>query len=196
MFANRFTAFVDACSLAGAMKRNLLLTLAEAEFYRLRWSQQVLDETEKAIGKILERKGAADPESHATKARSVMEAAFEEADVGDFSRFLPVAKGLPDPNDEHVLAAALKSRAHVIVTDNVKHFPPAHLEPLGLSSVTTDEFLANTIALSEGAAVSVIRRMRADLKKPEMTADALLLAMEASDLVITADLLKEFVGSI
>lgn len=40
MFANRFTALIDACALAGALKRNLLLTLAEAEFFRLRWSDQ------------------------------------------------------------------------------------------------------------------------------------------------------------
>ena len=53
MFANRFTAFVDACTLASALKRNLLLTLAEAEFYRIRWSAIVLEETQKAIEKIL-----------------------------------------------------------------------------------------------------------------------------------------------
>ncbi len=49
MFANRYTAFIDACTLAGTLKRNLLLTLAEAEFFRVRWSEQVLDETEAAI---------------------------------------------------------------------------------------------------------------------------------------------------
>ena len=53
MFANRFTALIDACALAGALKRNLLLTLAEAEFFRLRWSDQILDETEAAIEAIL-----------------------------------------------------------------------------------------------------------------------------------------------
>lgn len=56
MFANRFTAFIDACSLAGALKRNLLLTLAEAEFFRLRWSIKVLDETEAAIAKFFDQK--------------------------------------------------------------------------------------------------------------------------------------------
>jgi hypothetical protein len=47
LFANRFTAFVDACTLAGALKRNLLLTLAEAQFFRVRWSAPVLDETQR-----------------------------------------------------------------------------------------------------------------------------------------------------
>lgn len=53
MFANRFTALIDACALAGALKRNLLLTLAEAEFFRLRRSETILDETESAIVAML-----------------------------------------------------------------------------------------------------------------------------------------------
>ena len=53
MFANRYTAVVDACSLVGTLRRNLLLTLAEAEFFRIRWSEVILDETETAIAAIL-----------------------------------------------------------------------------------------------------------------------------------------------
>lgn len=60
MFANRYTALVDACSLADALRRNLLLTLAEAEFFRLRWSENILSETERAIAEIAAAKGFAD----------------------------------------------------------------------------------------------------------------------------------------
>jgi hypothetical protein len=70
LFANRFTAFVDACSLASALKRNLLLSLAEAEFFRLRWSSRVLDETETAIEEILNAKGFADAAARAERARA------------------------------------------------------------------------------------------------------------------------------
>ncbi|MCJ9699917.1 MULTISPECIES: hypothetical protein [unclassified Bradyrhizobium] len=77
MFANRFTAFVDACSLASALKRNLLLSLAEAEFFRLRWSTRVLGETEAAIEEILSGKGFDDAKARAKQARASMEAAFE-----------------------------------------------------------------------------------------------------------------------
>jgi hypothetical protein len=130
LFANRYTAFVDACTLAGALKRNLLLTLAEAEFFRLRWSMCVLDETQKAIAGILSSKGVADAADRAAKARASMEAAFEEAMVTDFEVFLPTSIGLPDPDDAHVLAAALKIQAATIVTDNLKDFPDDILEPL------------------------------------------------------------------
>jgi hypothetical protein len=48
-----------------------------------------------------------------------MRAAFEDAEVVDFGHILPVAIDLLDPKDVHVLAAALKTQAAEIVTDNL-----------------------------------------------------------------------------
>ena len=196
MFANRFTAFVDACVLAGTLKRNLLLTLAEAEFFRLRWSIQVLNETEAAIGKILRGKGVADAPARAARARSAMEAAFEEATVGDFDEFLPACRHLPDQDDAHVVAAALKTQAATIVTDNLKHFPEERLAELGLEVRSADAFIADTIALDPGRAVAAIRRMRERLKRPDKSASALLLDMEAEGLVETVDMLRPYVAAL
>ena len=97
MFANRFTALIDACSLAGTLNRNLLLTLAEAAFFRVRWSGPILDETERAVGRILAHKGMIDAGERAARARQGMEAAFEEAMVDSFDTFLCACSGLPDP---------------------------------------------------------------------------------------------------
>ena len=147
MFANRFTAIVDACVLAGALKRNLLLTLAEREFFRLRWSIPILDETERAISDILAKKRVADSEERARRARRArlcMETAFGDAMVSDFACFLGTCKGLPDAGDAHVVAAALKTQAATIVTDNIKHFPASSLGPLNLEARTADAFIADT----------------------------------------------------
>jgi hypothetical protein len=184
---------VDACSLAGALKRNLLLSLAEADFYRLRWSTKILDETEKAIIDILTKKEAKDPPGHAAYTRGQMEQAFQEATVEGYDLLLPSIRGLPDANDAHVVAAAIMTRAHVIVTDNLKDFPTEILGPLGLSVVNTDDFLANTIALNEAAAINVIRKMRESFQRPEMNAEGLLLKIEAAELPATANLLKDFI---
>ncbi|WP_293383326.1 PIN domain-containing protein [Phenylobacterium sp. SCN 70-31] len=129
MFANRFTALVDACSLAGVASRNLLLTLAEAEFFRLRWSDEILHETERAIARILSAQGVADAADQALRNRRAMEEAFEDAMVCGYADFLPTSAGLPDPKDAHVLAAALKTEAHMIVTENLKDFPALVLGP-------------------------------------------------------------------
>lgn len=196
MFANRYTAYIDACALAGALKRNLLLTLAEAEFYRVRWSDAVMQETGAAIQDMLNKRDVPDAEKRGQMAVAAMTEAFEEAMVSDYDDFLSVAVKMPDQGDAHVLAAALKTRAHVIVTDNLKHFPADILKPLNVEARSTDDFLADTIALNPGKAVSAIRTMRERLKRPEKTPGQLLLDMEASGLTATVDVLRPYEDSL
>lgn len=196
MFANRFTALIDACSLAGTLRRNLLLSLAEAEFFRIRWSARILDETEAAIGKILDARGYADAADRARRARAAMEAAFEEASVGALDGMMAAAAGFPDPDDAHVLAAALKTQAAVIVTENLKDFPAGVVAPLNIDVRSADAFIADTIDLDPGRAVAAIRRMRERLRRPEKSADTLLLDMEAEGLVQTVDVLRPHVDSL
>ncbi|KMO10325.1 PIN domain-containing protein [Methylobacterium platani] len=192
MFASRCTAFIDACALAGALKRNLLLTLAEAEFFRIRWSEPVLIETERAIAEILSGKDVADAAGRAARARAAMEVAFEEAMVSGFAGLLGLGAGLPDESDAHVLAAAVKTRASVIVTDNLKDFPAAILLPMDLEARSTDVFLADTIALDPGRATAAIRLMRRRFRRPEKDAEALLVDMDAAGLVETVDVLRPY----
>ena len=119
-FADRFTALIDACVLAGAFRRNLLLSLAEVGFFRPRWSARILDETQRAISRIT--KGQND----GFRPRMQIESAFPEALVKgweDIERSL----NLPDPNDNRVLAAAIATSASVIVTDNIVDFPSSIL---------------------------------------------------------------------
>jgi predicted nucleic acid-binding protein len=196
MFANRYTAFVDACSLASVMRRNLLLSLAEAEFFRLRWSERILDETQAAIDKMTERKGMPDHAGRAARARQAMQTAFEDAMVADYAHYLPLASGLPDPEDAHVVAAALKTQAQTIITENLRDFPPDLLDPLGIEARSADDFIADTIALDPGRAIPAIRRMRLRFRNPAMTAATLLIDMEAHGLLATVDTLAPFSGSL
>jgi predicted nucleic acid-binding protein len=198
LFANRYTAFIDACTLASALRRNLLLTLAEAEFFRVRWSAQVLAETERAIETILTGKDydSADAKDRAARARRAMETAFEEALVDDYEDLTCACDGMPDHNDIHVLAAALKTQAATIVTENLKDFPERVLAPLNIEARSADAFIADTIALDTGRAVAAIRTMRLRLKRPEKTAELLLLDMEAAGLTETVDVMRPHAGSL
>jgi hypothetical protein len=127
MFANRFTVVVDACSLFSPLTRNLLLSLAEAEFFRLRWSTEILGEVERAIARSYAKLGVDDGAVGAARARSAMERAFEEATVTGYKELLSRSGELSDPNDAHVIAAALKTRPSV--TENLRHFPTLILNP-------------------------------------------------------------------
>ena len=196
MFANRFTALIDACSLAPALSRNLLLSLAEAGFFRVRWSKAILDETQKAIEKIALTRDWPDAADRAARARNFMQQAFPDACMSGFESLIPGLSELPDPDDAHVIAAAIKARASIIVTENLKHFPNAVLTPLDLEAKTADSFIADTIGLDPGRAIAAVRGMRERLKRPAKNAEILLLDMEAAALTETVDALRDHILSL
>jgi len=196
LFANRYTAFIDACTLVDVLRRDLLLSLAEAEFFRIRWSNCVLVETEKALVKMYTERAKAEPELLAAKNIAAMKAAFEDAMVDDHSGFTNLGSGWPDVNDLHVVSAALKTCASTIVTENIKHFPENLLKPLNIEARTGDEFIADTIELDLGKAVAVVRNMRTKYQRPEIRADDLLLKMESRNLTATVDILRPYVMSL
>ena len=70
------------------------------------------------------------------------------------------------------------------------------LAPLNLEARSADAFIADTIALDPGRAVAAVRQMRLRLKRPEKTAEALLVDMEVEGLVETVDILRPHVNSL
>jgi len=195
VFANRFTATSDACVLAGVLRRNLIPALAQWEFFRVRWSDEILTETERALSGMFAKKGDASAAEKGSKARAGTEKAFEDAMVSGHERSLPMCEGV-DPGDAHVIAAALKTQAQVIVTDNLKHFPASLLEPLNLEAKSADAFISDTIALDIGRAVAAVREMRQRLNKPAMTASDLFVIMDANGLTTAVNILQPHEASL
>jgi len=167
MYSNRFTAVVDACTLADVAKRDLLLTLAEAGLYRLRWSDMILTETEGAVGKILSERE--DGKQRAERAVKAMRSAFPEAEYRDYQEIQESLNCLPDPKDHHVLAVAIACRASVIVTENLKDFPEAALKPYSIEAKSADVFIADSIDLDYPQSVKAISGMLAKLANPALT---------------------------
>jgi len=196
MFANRFTALLDACVLVSAPRRDLLLTLAEAEFFRVRWSRNIISETQSALRNIFAERDVGDHDARAARAVAAMQAAFPEALVDDQEGLEPLTFGLPDANDEHVLAAAVQTQAQAIVTDNLADFPARILSPLNIEARTADDFIADTIALDEGKAVAAIRAMRLRLRRPDMSPQDFLKSLETHRLFVTASILSNHAESI
>lgn len=112
------TVLYDACVLYPASLRDLLLRLAVEGVCQARWSEEILDE-------VFENLRIARPDldpSKLARTRRRMCAAIPEAVVAGHLDLVD-SLDLPDPSDRHVLAAAIRSGAEVIVTDNLKDFP-------------------------------------------------------------------------
>ena len=98
---------------------------------------------------------------------------------------------LPDPDDVHVLAAAVAAHAACIVTANLRDFPASTLGPLKMEAIHPDAFIVSLWELEAAVAASAFQRMRTRWKKPEATAEDFAAAMERGGLPATAQRLRE-----
>lgn len=157
--ANRYTAVLDASVLFPNMKRDLLLRFFEADLYRAQWTERIQQEwLISAIGKYPEN------EDRLRRTDALMRENFESAWIQtEYEPFID-AIDLPDPDDRHVVAAAIVSAAQYIVTDNIRHFPAETLTRFGLEAGTADKFLAGTFEHYERDALGVLRDHRQGLK--------------------------------
>ena len=125
----------DASVLYPFHLRNLLVHLAVERIVSARWSDAIHEEWINA----LVRTGRVERE-RLLRTRDLIKAVLPEADVRGFEHRIEGLE-LPDPDDRHVLAAAIEAGATVILTHNLRHFPPATLMPHGLTAEAPDTFL-------------------------------------------------------
>ena len=176
MFANRCTALIDANVLASAPKRDLILTLARAGMCRFRWTRRIMEETESALVSMFLARGFenAASQSRAAASTAAMVGAFPEAMIdGDFSN-TPVYDGIPDPKDHHILHAAIRCQAPMLVTDNIRDFPSYVLKPHANEIATAEDIIVDTIDLDSVRAAKAVKGLRMRLDNPPLDAKALL----------------------
>jgi predicted nucleic acid-binding protein len=158
-----FPVLFDACVLLPYQLCDLLLRLAEKEMYRPLWSEQILQEVERNLIKSF---GTTEQQAH--RRVDQMRAAFPLASVANYENLVPAMTN--HPKDRHVLAAAVKGGAALIVTANLKDFPAEALSPYGIEAVHPDEFLQDQLDLDSECTKECIAEQRAAYKKPKLTA--------------------------
>lgn len=183
----RYTAILDACVLYPASLRDLLLSLARDGLYHARWSEEI--ETEWVRNLLLTR-----PELDEERLRrtcTLMAQAVPDSLVTGWQGVVGGLPDLPDPDDGHVLAAAICGHADAIVTFNLNDFPAAVLAPFGVEAQHPDDFLLNQLDLNPIAALKSIKAMRARWRKPPVAALELAVSLERLGLPLTAARLRE-----
>jgi len=131
-----FGATYDACVLYPAGLRDLLIRLAQTGLFRARWTDDILDEM---VRSILDDRPDLKPEQ-LDRTRTLMCDAVADCLTTGYESLID-GLDLPDPNDRHVLAAAIRAGSGVIVTENIKDFPTAALEPYNIEAQTPDVFV-------------------------------------------------------
>jgi hypothetical protein len=161
--------------------------LALTDVYQVRWSAQVHEEWKRKL--LAHRPNLTRAQLDRTS--SFMDGAIPDALVTDYE---PLIGGLqlPDANDRHVLAAAIKCNAATIVTFNLKDFPKEVLEPFGIEPLHPDDFIVDLWDLDQVAVLEAARRHRISLKNPPHDTRAYLDKLVQQKLPETAKLLSSF----
>ena len=120
------------------------------------------------------------------RTRDLMNKATRDCLVTGYEAITP-SLTLPDPDDRHVLAAAIVGRCDAIVTRNLKDFPDDALASYGIETQHPDGFFCNQLSLAPGVVCPALRKVRARLKNPPKTAEEYLAILTQQGLAGSGD---------
>jgi predicted nucleic acid-binding protein len=162
-----FGVILDANVLFPASLRDILLRTASADLYRLNLTDEILEETCRNLvktGRI--------SESGAPRLVSEIRRSFPAAFVTGYHSLITSMTN--QEKDRHVLAAAVKAGAQVIVTKNLKDFPCECLSPFDIEAQPPDDFLIHLYHFNSETVIRVLIEQAGELRKPSKTVPELL----------------------
>ena len=183
-------AFLDASVLYPVSLRHLLMRLILARLFQARWSAKVHEEWIRAVL----RDNPSVPMARLHGLRDAMDEQAQDSVVTGYEDLIDTLT-LPDPDDRHVLAAAIVSQADVIVTRNMRDFPDAALGPYSVEAQHPDQFIRRLLDLAPEAVVDAVRKQQASLVNPPVAMRELLALLERLDLAETAAELRRLTGN-
>ncbi|MGH8834935.1 MAG: PIN domain-containing protein [Actinomycetes bacterium] len=173
-----FVVVYDACVLYGNTQRDMLIRIAQSGLVQAKWTNAILDEVQESLA-------ANRPDIPAEKLarlRSLMNRAVSDVLVEGYEPLIETLK-LPDPKDRHVLAAAIKSQAQVIVTSNLKDFPSDVLGHWNVETKSPDDFVLDQIELDDRIIWACVQQIVDSRNNPPETIEDVLNALERAGLV-------------
>lgn len=180
---------LDACVLHPAPLRDLLIRLNLAGMVRARWSEQIMEE---CFTSILARRSDLEPDA-LDRTRELMKLAIPDWEIAGFEDLIEDLE-LPDPDDRHVLAAAIRGSAQIIVTSNVKDFPSAALAAHGVEVQHPDDFILERVEEAPALVAQVLMEQAAALRNPPCTIEDVLTALQDAGLVRSVARLRDLRG--
>lgn len=187
-----FSAVLDTSVLWPNLQRDFLLSLAIEGLYRPLWSSAILAELEYHEAQKNFNRGDSRDAAEA-KARHLIEQmtdAFDDAAIENWEPHEGTFD-LPDPDDEHVVAAAVVSGAGAIVTANLRDFPAARIPP-NIKVLAPATFAADTVAVAPALARRALREMSSRFGDPPRTVDEIIaLLVNRYGMTEAAELINE-----
>jgi predicted nucleic acid-binding protein len=175
-----FVVIYDASVLYPSTLRDLLIRLAQTGLVQARWTEQILDEMFAALRRD---RPDLDP-ARLDRTRTLMGTAVRDWKVTGHEPLVD-SLTLPDPDDRHVLAAAIRAGAQVIVTANLKDFPPANLQPWNVEAQSPDQFVRDQISLDRSTVYAAVQQIADSWRNPPGGIDDVLDRLERNGLPLS-----------
>ena len=182
----RFSCVLDTNVIYPLWLRDLLLWFAYHDLFTPKWSKHIFDEWLE----VMIRKGISKEEALARTNK--VNDAFPDALVENYEPLIDTL-ALPDDKDKHVLAAAIKTNASLIVTNNLKDFPKDYLSSFGLSAKCADDFFTDIIDLNHDTSIKAFRDLVLMKKNPPLDEFQVLDIFRKNGLKDTADYLHSLI---
>ncbi len=183
--SSRFTVVLDACVLYPAPIRDVFLSLAAEDLIKVKWSSIIQNEWLRSL-----LKNRSDlKEEQLLKTVKAMNIAFPDAQVDYFNDLIPSIT-LPDKNDRHVVACAIKCNADYIVTFNSKDFPKSQISKFDLEIKEPDELISDLIETNSELVCIAFNKMVDRLKNPPKNRNEVLETLAKCGLKNSAKKIK------
>lgn len=181
-----YVVVYDACVLHDPAVRDLPVRCAGKRqlSLRARWSEAILDEV---VRSILRRRPDLE-EQRLERMRNLLNESLPDCLVTGYEPLVD-AVHLPDPDDRHVVACAVKAQAQAIVTSNLKDFPAESLRAHDLEAVHPDEFVRGLIDLHAPTVAATFQELVGDLRSPPSTTAEAIERLRRRGLPRSADAL-------
>lgn len=173
-----FVVVYDASVLYGNTLRDLLIRIAQTGMVQAKWTRKILDE---ALGNLAKDRPDI-PDEKLLRLRGLMNNSVPDCLVDGYEELVDGLK-LPDPDDRHVLAAAIKAHAQVIVTSNLRDFPGDLLAVWHMEARSPDDFVLDQIELDDRIVWACLQQIVDSRVNPPETIEDVLTALERAGLV-------------
>jgi predicted nucleic acid-binding protein len=173
-----FIVVYDANVLYPNTLRDLLIRISQAGLVQAKWTNEILDEMLRALN----RNRPDIPSDKLDRLRQLMNGAVRDSLVSGHEALIEGLK-LPDPADRHVLAAAIKAGAQVIVTGNLRHFPAAELRQWDVEAKSADDFVLDQIYIDGRTVAACVQQIADSRIRPPQDIEDVLSQLERNGLV-------------
>ncbi len=180
------TAVLDACVLYPAPLRDFLMHLTLLDLFRARWTEAIHAEW---MRNVLAQRPDLRPDQLA-RTKELMNTHARDALVEGYEPLIETLI-LPDPDDRHVLAAAIHTEADLIVTFNLRDFPSSALNPHTITAIHPDEFLLTLFEMDAQRVQQAAERQRNMLKNPPKSQEEYWQTLAVNGLPQTVEKLRK-----